>query len=519
MAEPNERQELLGLITETSKNTKKIYLIFILFLFYCVIAILGTSDRQLILNEGTVLPILDVSISEDAFFITAPLLALFFFIYLQIHLRKLDVLFKKTKDLKLTADYVYPWILNFGRSQNGKTHVYLAERVIAALSEYVLLPGVLLLNGLWHLKKHEPVLSYVVGAAPFIGMFLVIYFGINRSERSFKEFFNPRSKKLYAYSSVLFVLLFTYFFIISVAIQGKIELFNVDLSYQTLITEPETDYPTLYWADLNGANLRGANLTSSVLKRADLRNADLSGANFRSAVLERADFKNAQLVDTINNLSVSFQSAHLIRAHLESAYLYNVNLRFARLDSASLKDTVLDSADLSYAYLKGTYLTDANLIGAVLRNVQLDRADLRGAQLMGAKLDSADLTRANLDDAHLTGADLRSTDLTGADLVNAELPAAFLRYADLRDANLGNANLTGADLTGANLTSADLNGADLRNNTSFPDKIIETNVTISQLLEVKTLYNTEFGDSFRAKHPSEFWDLRFKLSNPPEPPE
>ena len=46
----------------------------------------------------------------------------------------------------------------------------------------------------------------------------------------------------------------------------------------------------LHWANLRGANLRGADLQEANLRGADLRGADLHWANLRGADLQEADF-------------------------------------------------------------------------------------------------------------------------------------------------------------------------------------------------------------------------------------
>ena len=126
----------------------------------------------------------------------------------------------------------------------------------------------------------------------------------------------------------------------------------------------------LICADLEGDNLRDANLSyadleGANLRGADLRDANLSYANLRGADLIRADLSYANL-----------RGADLIRADLIRANLSYADLRGANLSYANLRD-----ANLSYADLRGADLRDADLI----------RADLRGADLRDA--DYSDTTR------------------------------------------------------------------------------------------------------------------------------
>jgi hypothetical protein len=94
---------------------------------------------------------------------------------------------------------------------------------------------------------------------------------------------------------------------------------------------------------LSGADLEGANLLGADLLGADLREADLSGAN-----------------------------------------LLEADLRGANLSGADLEEADLSGADLEGANLRGADLCRADLEGANLRGADLCRADLRGANNISA---------------------------------------------------------------------------------------------------------------------------------------
>lgn len=105
--------------------------------------------------------------------------------------------------------------------------------------------------------------------------------------------------------------------------------------------------------------------------------------------------------------------AELRGANLQASnFGFTSRLQFgADLTGAELRDADLAGAHLDNAHLGGAFLTSADLRGADLTSADLRRADLRGADLRGA-----DLT-----DAHLFGADLTDADLTDADLTRAGL--------------------------------------------------------------------------------------------------
>ena len=191
------------------------------------------------------------------------------------------------------------------------------------------------------------------------------------------------------------------------------------------------------------ANLQGIDFNRVNIVKANLYEANLQGANFTDAQIDEANLQEANI-----------QGAQLQGAQLHEANLYKANLHKAKLHKVNLIRT----------NLQGAQLHGANLLRADLREANLQETDFRDANLQGA-----DLRGAKLYDAKLQGANLRRVNLLGADLFGADLHKVNLRGANLLGANLLNANLLGVDLQGANLYGT-------------------LNLTIAQLLQVKTLY-------------------------------
>ncbi|MFI5020196.1 MAG: pentapeptide repeat-containing protein [Alphaproteobacteria bacterium] len=90
---------------------------------------------------------------------------------------------------------------------------------------------------------------------------------------------------------------------------------------------------TLYRADLNFADLRGAFLTLTHLEEASLLLAQLNGASFLDAHLSKVDLSHANLTD-----------ADLMGADLTDAKLYDADLSGAQLSSANLSGADLHDA-------------------------------------------------------------------------------------------------------------------------------------------------------------------------------
>jgi uncharacterized protein YjbI with pentapeptide repeats len=215
---------------------------------------------------------------------------------------------------------------------------------------------------------------------------------------------------------------------------------------------------------LQGADLRGADLSRAFLRGADLRGANLNGAKLAAADLSGAKL-NANLIGDkpIVNLAETIPiEVYLRGADLRGADLSGADLSKANLSGAYFSAANLSQADLYESYLSGTNFFGANLAGSDLSGANLSGADMYeaylsesnfiGAYMSRADLRRANLKRANLYEADLTKADLYQADLSGVDLSESYLIGTYLSGADLKGADLSGAYLSGADLRGANLS-------------------------------------------------------------------
>ncbi|WP_037832992.1 pentapeptide repeat-containing protein [Streptomyces sp. NRRL S-1831] len=156
-----------------------------------------------------------------------------------------------------------------------------------------------------------------------------------------------------------------------------------------------------------------ADLEEARSRRAELQNADLGGANLVFAKLLGTDLRAAKL-----------ERANLFGAKLWGVDFAGADLRKADLHTADLREANLQGADLQGADLRGADFYYADLRGAFLQGADLSGARLRGATLYGAHLSGANLRNANLQDADLTGTTLDGTKLRGANLAEAKLQQA-----------------------------------------------------------------------------------------------
>ncbi len=191
------------------------------------------------------------------------------------------------------------------------------------------------------------------------------------------------------------------------------------------------------------AFLEAGDLAWYDLRELNLNNAALSGCDLSQAVLSGMNLWGIKLVEAtasgINLWGSQLDGADLRRADLRLGFLERVGLCGADLRRADLRGANLWSADLSsasadHAKLAGADLRAADLRGADLTAADLSGTDLRGADLRRARLGGATLVGANLEEADLAGADLRWADLAGANLCWLDLSVADLRGASLQGA-------------------------------------------------------------------------------------
>ena len=206
-------------------------------------------------------------------------------------------------------------------------------------------------------------------------------------------------------------------------------------------------------ANFIGADLKGAHFEEAHLKGTLFLRAGLEGAHFEGAHLEGAHLQHAHLV------RAQFTKSDLNGADLQGAYLEETDFERADLESSNFKFAHLERANLQLAYIKGAHFEEADLKESHLERADFERAHLERAHLEKshfewAHLEGAHLEGAHLEGAHLEGAHLEGAHLEGANLEGAHLEGAHLEWAHLEGAHLEGANLEGAHLEGANHTKS-----------------------------------------------------------------
>ena len=177
---------------------------------------------------------------------------------------------------------------------------------------------------------------------------------------------------------------------------------------------------------LKGAYMIEGNFHKIGLQNAKLWDADMRGANLSFSLLQESVFSEAKLE------GANLIQAHLEGADMESVHLEEADLTGAHLEMACLNDAHLDNANLTRAILKKTLLSGASLCGANFTGAHLEEADLTEARLDGANFQNAYLHGVYFLRSRLEGAKLHEVNLEWAILEEGD----FLSYAQRQNVKL-----------------------------------------------------------------------------------
>lgn len=266
---------------------------------------------------------------------------------------------------------------------------------------------------------------------------------------------------------------------------------NVDLSH-VVIHGADVSNADFFKANLGGASVTGSKLRRSNFEEADLSNARIAGCdlqrskfgrvNFTKTVfhetnLQECDFKNADLS------SARFEACELTGAILEGVQLRKGSLQSTKIENMEFRNIDFQECDLTNVKMEGSSFDSCLFEGTQLLFARLHRCrfsaktNFAKAQLDKAHFDRATLIDCNLDEAHGDGMSLSGSTLNGASFcrvqllnsnfndvvahavsfINARILSSQFDRGDFTDANFD-----GAKLTGGSAKSAVFNGTTFR---------------------------------------------------------
>ena len=438
-ADADDPDEVRNALDDAAGMSRNLWLAFLTFGTYIVVAVGSVKHRDLFLETPITLPALNVELPLVAFFYVAPLLFLIFHVYLLLNLRlmvdnvrRYNEMLESAKLEREEDDGFRLLLTNFPfvqllagtsdtrRGPFGKLLLFIVW-ITVALAPVMLL----LLMQLTFLPYHDEGVTWwhrliVIVDLVYLGVWpSIIMLADSRSRR---PIFMLAGVVLTTFVIIFSVLIATFpgeplnevatsiskpYKLLFLGPVNEVTAKRSSPLDNTLVLPDEdfVDDETLDKMDRT-RSLRGRDLRSAVLARTDLRKADFTGAVLNDADLSRGRFAYAR---------------------------FGCAVPQERLGCTSLLTGVLEKAQLQNASFQGSDLQGAKFTSANLQGANLQEANLQGADLTGAKLQGADLTRANLQGADLTGANLGGADLTSANLQGADLTGAKLQGADLTD--------------------------------------------------------------------------------------
>jgi uncharacterized protein YjbI with pentapeptide repeats len=473
---PVNPYSLLDAVNTAAARSNRAWLLFLSLMAYAALTVGALTHRDLLLDAGIVLPLLQVRIDLVRFFSVAP--AVFALLHLMLvaqhallarkalefdaALRLLESTDRRSHPLRLELDGSF-----FVQALAGPERSRVVSAILHSIAwlTLIILPLLLLLYmQVAFLPFHHAAVTAVQRAVVVADVALLLLAGVflMRAETSFlgavlRLMFNSPGTAVLGLAVLAGAVALSVLAAVPAgsfrdgsngALLGVFAR-NLDVSDANLA-------PGKDGAARGGrVNLRHRDLRFANLDRADLPQADLTGASLDGASLRGADLRAAQLgcadpaalkrPDGRQKAGcTTARGADFSAAQLDGARLTGADLRGAKLDGASLQGANLSQARATGATFESAGLQVADLSHAALEGASFLRASLAGAVLVGARLQMADFTEAGLQAASLASAHLEGAVLRGADLEGAELRQARLYGADMRGARLQAADLAGA---------------------------------------------------------------------------
>jgi len=405
-------------VANASKIASKVFSLYLLFLVPSSFALLFISDREIVLNETALLPIVNIKVKLNDYLYWAPLIILFLFIYLQVYIHRVKSLsMELIKNPYYQKGQLYPWVLNIAADSEPGILGFLQKFTVKFLFWWVPMV-VFILFQVVALKKHDELLSYYL-LVLFVSLTVVVLL-------SWILFDHNRKIKLYAVlwkiPLVIVTLILTIFMIqiIPTASKGAYgilpresglmtRLTTVDLSFEKMIDERKADSLQIYLANFYGIRLEGADLTGTIFIRTDLRWAHLAHALIHKAKFQYADLERADLFRA-SIFSSNFQNTNLNQVEAPLLQAMSADFSNSRVFGSNFRNSTIFDCKFLHANLAWSNFSNSTLI----------QTDFTRSNLFRVHFDSSDLQNANFDSSYLSHAYMKGAkNLTTEQLAKA----------------------------------------------------------------------------------------------------
>jgi uncharacterized protein YjbI with pentapeptide repeats len=471
---------LIDAVNSASMAARTAWLGFLALTAYLFIAVAGINHTDLLTNAPVALPLLQVNISLDQFFLFAPLVYVFFhFGVLVQHValaQKIELLngfFEKSE-----LDGAIP--THPGRFE---LHPYFITQAVAGPSRGSLI-GLMLDYMTWlslaiipiilllyfqtaFLPYHDQASTWAHRAFLIMDLVLISLTGVYFAA-PLRSFWSAVLYSILEFPLRIFISLLVnlaavaFAFLVATIPDSELDKFaSRELKWSTPLpgVERSAFVPTAYLFEGEVDQITGQNSAlfsrNLIVTDADLVPEDrgqdgevslnLRGRDLRYATLDRSDLHGADLT------GATLREASLSGIRLQGALLVGADLRGAKFWRLGEEDADFTPARLSWANFRRAKMQGANLHASIAHGANFSKAELTGAVLLAAQLQGADFQHANLTAANLTGADLEATRFAGAKLFAANFSQTRAAAADFQGAWLIGTDFSGAELAGADV--------------------------------------------------------------------
>ena len=441
----------LAQIEKISLNARTTWFALVALLVFIGVTIMGHKDSDFFaFGAETQLPLLNIAVPTEAFFIAAPVLAASLYIYLHIYLNDLWVALgdapSSVGDEPLSMR-IYPTMLGTSalilrRWLRREPAPPVKNRGLATIGISLLMTwvfGPVVLAVVWWRSwpYHDEWLAlwiafwFWLALVAGMGSFVHLWMHMRRPDWqpasfSWRSLLQGNGRALWSAGRL------------SSQVVGSVLLFAALGAFGWAKTEGGLED---YWPrDSDGEFIGEPWFTTEdvapyiALAKADLSEAELTRKprdwlpyqfwreDWEKTFRDREGIALSEHIDDwADELREKFKEETASRWRERTTSLDTVSLKGRDLRKAQLRSAFLTGIDLRYADLKRADVFSANLEGANLDLANLEGADLRFADLEGASFISTKLKWANLSDAKLEGAVLHSTRLQGANLRRVDL--------------------------------------------------------------------------------------------------
>src|SRR5229473_4305365 len=458
--DPFDVKALEGSLNDSATRVSAIWISFLVFGLYLVIAAGTVTHRQLFLEDPVKLPVLNIDLPMVGFFFLAPILFVVFHTYVLIQVLLLG---RTAVVYNEAVEYNVKFAEDNARVRQRLANTLFAQIFAGSPRERKGWLGLLLLMLAWLTLTVAPILVLLVFQFQFLPYhsYLVTWTlrGLIVLDLIAVLVFWPALRNPDRGVS-LRVILWSWIPLLPFGL-GVVAFSWICLTFPG---ESHADW-TRYWPDQSLVQVDWERYGPEGTEDTIIECRTVSPISKAFAGFDRINLPHVDIIDheKLRNIESNTKSDSLPDFQGERTR----RIRDRHLDCADLSEfSDLRRIDLTNASLRGAFLNRARLQGASLEHVQLRGASLLRAQLQGASLDTARLQGASLAKAELQGTSLFDAQLQGAHLGSAELQGAFLEGANLQGAYLYRAALQGAylyraALQGANFTRSALEHAQL----------------------------------------------------------